>query len=238
MLVIQNPTYLNNSLIPILLRRKQQLSNIQFYWYFPFNNFKFTVGIWNLTIWNPEFLKVRFQMVRFSNGRDYSYSYSPNHLENPTIQNPAIFVWISSGFWQDGSHLSRFQMCGPLDFRSYSKSRPFATQSGFRPFKIQTSQDFKPPHRIQMNGLITCPNAGWPGSPGLPSYSSLEPWKASQWGVLPSSLSSIKAPHSLIYTLQWLPKINLQNKAPLPSSCTTTQKPEDNITNVEIFRQR
>ena len=46
----------------------------------------------------------------------------------PTIWKQDIFVWILNGFWQNGSHLSWFQMVGLPDFRSHSKSGPFATQ--------------------------------------------------------------------------------------------------------------
>ena len=38
------------------------------------------------------------------------------------------FFRISNSFRQNVSHLSGFQMVGLPDFRSYSKSRPFATQ--------------------------------------------------------------------------------------------------------------
>ena len=41
----------------------------------------------------------------------------------PTIQNPDVFVRISNIFWQNGGHLSGFQMVGVPDFRCHSKSR-------------------------------------------------------------------------------------------------------------------
>ena len=50
-------------------------------------------------------------------------------FENWIIQNPNIFVQISNDFWQNGSHLSGFQMIRLLDFRSHLKSRPFKIQS-------------------------------------------------------------------------------------------------------------
>ena len=62
--------------------------------------------MWFLTSWNPDFVKVGFQIVRFSNGRDLAMAIVP------TIQNQ---VWISNGFWQNGIYLSRFQMVGLLD---------------------------------------------------------------------------------------------------------------------------
>ena len=41
----------------------------------------------------------------------------------PAIWNLDIFVWISNGFWQNGGHLSGFQMVGLPNFRSHLKSR-------------------------------------------------------------------------------------------------------------------
>ena len=54
-------------------------------------------------IWNQDFLKVRFQMVRFSNGHALAISYNPNHLKTRPFK---CFVQISNGFWQKGGHLS------------------------------------------------------------------------------------------------------------------------------------
>ena len=53
--------------------------------------------------------------------------------------------------WQNGSHLSGFQMVGLLDFRSHSKSGPFATQPLFDHSKIQTSPDFRSPLSLLSN---------------------------------------------------------------------------------------
>ena len=39
-----------------------------------------------------------------------------------------VFDRFSNGFWQNGGHLSGFQIVGLPDFRSHLKSRPFATQ--------------------------------------------------------------------------------------------------------------
>ena len=63
----------------------------------------------------------------------------------PTIRKLDNLVLISNGFWQNCSQLSGFHMLGLLDFRFHSKSRPFATQPLFRPFKTQTSLDFRSP---------------------------------------------------------------------------------------------
>ena len=57
---------------------------------------------------SPDFLKVRFQTVRFSN--DWALAKAIAIV--PTIQNPDIFVWISNGFWQNGGHFSGFQIVG------------------------------------------------------------------------------------------------------------------------------
>ena len=53
-------------------------------------------------LWNPGFLRGSFQMVQFSNV-----------------------------FWQNGRRLSSVQMARLTDFRSHSKSGPFATQPLF-----------------------------------------------------------------------------------------------------------
>ena len=58
----------------------------------------------------------------------YSNGQSRTSHINWTIWNPDFFVWISNSVWQNGGHLSGFQMVGLPDFRSHSKSRPFATQ--------------------------------------------------------------------------------------------------------------
>ena len=74
-----------------------------------------TVGIWNPTIQNPEthevqtFLRVGFQMLRFSNGRALAMAIAIV----PTIQKPnhsksGHFFQISYGFWQNSSHLYGF----------------------------------------------------------------------------------------------------------------------------------
>ena len=67
-----------------------------------------TVGIWNPTIWNQDFLKVKFQMVRFSNGQALVMSI-PIVL---TIQNLDIIVRISNGFWQMAAIYPNFKWLG------------------------------------------------------------------------------------------------------------------------------
>ena len=52
-------------------------------------------------------------------------------------------IRISNGFWQNGSHLSGFQMVGLPDFRSNSKSRPITKLTSFWLFKLWTSPDFR-----------------------------------------------------------------------------------------------
>ena len=45
-----------------------------------------------------------------------------------TIQNPDVLAQISNGFWRNGNYSSKFQIVWLPNFRSHSKSRPFATQ--------------------------------------------------------------------------------------------------------------
>ena len=104
---------------------------------------QYLVGIWNTTIRNPETLEIRtFWMWDFKwSGFSCSYSYSPNYLKNWTIQNLDIFIWISNGFWQNGGHLSGFQMVGLPD----SIQNPDHLQPNLFPlFKIQICPDFDP----------------------------------------------------------------------------------------------
>ena len=100
------------------------------------------MGIWNPTMYsnsrnisNPDFLKIRFQIVQFSNGRAVAMAIAIV----PSIQNPDIFVRIWNGFWQNGGHLSSFQRVGLPDFRSHSKSGPFTSNL------FLTSPDFRSP---------------------------------------------------------------------------------------------
>ena len=55
----------------------------------------------------------------------FSYGYSPNHSKTGPFK---IFVQISNGLWQNGGHVSGFQIMGLPDFRSLLKSRPLSTQ--------------------------------------------------------------------------------------------------------------
>ena len=74
-------------------------------------------------------LKVGFQMVRFSNSPALAMAIAiASTIQKPDQSKSRCFCWISNGFWQNGSNLSRFQMVGLPDYRSHSKSRPFTTQ--------------------------------------------------------------------------------------------------------------
>ena len=96
-------------------------------------------------IWNSDFLKVRFQMAQWSNSRALALDMAIV----PTIQKPdhlksGGFCQVSNGFWQNGSHLSEFQIVGLPDFRSHLN--PDHLQPNlFWPFKIQTMSDFRFP---------------------------------------------------------------------------------------------
>ena len=54
------------------------------------------------------------------------FSYGPHSKTGP-FKIRTFFVWISNSFWQNGSHLFKFQMVGLPDIRSHSKYRPFTT---------------------------------------------------------------------------------------------------------------
>ena len=83
-------------------------------------------------------LKSRLFEDRISNGPVFKglgyrvcYSYGPDPFENRTIQNQDIFVQILNGFWKNGGHMTQFKMVGLRDFRSHSKSGPYANQPLF-----------------------------------------------------------------------------------------------------------
>ena len=123
---------------------------------------RITVGIQNPTIWNPDFLKVKFQIVQFSNG----WALAMAIAIVPTIPNPNIFVRISNGLWQNGSHLSGFHIVGLLELGSHLRSRPFSTQPLFDHSKSRLVQIldphfnwilFRPRSRVQRPRAKTVP---------------------------------------------------------------------------------
>ena len=104
---------------------------------------------------------------RISNGfvfewSGFCYSYSPNHSKSGRfcpdfkwfLTKWQPFVQILNGFWQNGSYLSGFQIVGLLDFRSHSKSRPFATQPLLDHSKSRLGQ-ISDPHCIQLTIELT-----------------------------------------------------------------------------------
>ena len=56
-------------------------------------------------IWYPDFLRVRFQMVRLSNGQALALVSTIQKLHHLKSR---LFVLISNDFWQNESHLFRF----------------------------------------------------------------------------------------------------------------------------------
>ena len=100
-------------------------------------------------ILNPETFEIR--TFWRSDFKWWGISYSPNHLKT-TIQNPDIFVRISNDFWQNRSHLFKFQMVGLPDFRFYLKSGSFATQPLFDYLKSRLAQILDP------NCIVTSPS--------------------------------------------------------------------------------
>ena len=85
-------------------------------------------------IWNPDWLKIRFQMVRFSKG-----------WALPLAMVRTI---------PKGSHLLGFQIdFWLLDFRSHSKSGPIASQTFFVRLKCRLVR-ISDPHCIQLQSWI------------------------------------------------------------------------------------
>ena len=81
-------------------------------------------------IQNPDFLKIRFQMVRFSKGRAVAKAMVPT-IPKPDHSKSGHFCLDFKWFRQNGNHLCEFQMVGLPDFRSHLKSGPFANQPLF-----------------------------------------------------------------------------------------------------------
>ena len=86
-------------------------------------------------IWNPDFLKVGFQMVRFSNGRALAINHSKSGRFCPDFKwfltKWRPFVRISNG-WASG-----FQI--PFEIQT------ICNPTCFGPFEIQTRSDFRSP---------------------------------------------------------------------------------------------
>ena len=90
-----------------------------------------------------------FKWLGFCNG----YSYSSNHLKTGPFKIQTFcsdFKW----FLKNGSHFSWFQIVVLPDFRSHSKSRPFATQPLFDHSKSRLVQ-ISDPHSIsKVNAML------------------------------------------------------------------------------------
>ena len=94
-----------------------------------------TKNFWNRTIFGcfrnfDWFLVLGFYLNFHFFGDDF-IRRSFNSLWSGFSYGYDVFVWISNCFWQNGTHLSGFQMFGLRDFKSHSKSRPFSTQPLF-----------------------------------------------------------------------------------------------------------
>ena len=87
------------------------------------SKYQTTVGIWNQetfeiqTFWRLDFKWLDFKWSCLS----YGYSY---HLKTGSFKSRR-FDWISNGFWQNGDHLSRFQI--PFEIRTKCNPTSFLT---------------------------------------------------------------------------------------------------------------
>ena len=91
----------------------------------------------NLTLQNPSFLKIAFQMVRFSKGLAVALAIAMA----PTIHKPAHLksghlVWISNGFWLNRGHLSGFQMVRLCSSNGWASGFQIISKMSFSPIKI------------------------------------------------------------------------------------------------------
>ena len=82
------------------------------------------------TVWSdlqPHRFENHILMVQLSKGQAIAVPRLPTvlKLDNSKSWN---FVQILKSFWQNGIHLSSFNMVGLLEFRSHSKCGPFVNQ--------------------------------------------------------------------------------------------------------------
>ena len=102
-------------------------------------------------IWNPDFLKVGFQMVRFSNGRALAINHSKSGRFCPDFKwfltKWRPFVRISNG-WASG-----FQI--PFEIQT------ICNPTCFGPFEIQTRSDFRSPLYTAQSNSILSKNSPW-----------------------------------------------------------------------------
>ena len=117
------------------------------------------------TNWNPDFLKVGFQMIRFSNSRALAINHSKIWTFLSGFQmvfdKMAAFVRISNG-WASG-----FQI--PFEIQT------ICNPTCFGPFEIQTRSDFRSPlYTVIPTWVIFDPSlhnlsVPWPLCPGVTS---------------------------------------------------------------------
>ena len=91
--------------------------------------FQDTVGIWNPTIRNPETFEIWTFWKLYSKAQ--VFKYLKLMAIDLTIWKPDWMVQISNDQYKMAAILVGFQMVGRLEFKSHSKSRPFANQPLF-----------------------------------------------------------------------------------------------------------
>ena len=119
------------------------LNTWHFVWYSNLKKIQYrhnTVGIRNMTIWNPYFSNSGLQMVRFLGVGLCLHHWSESQWSRQ-FENWTYFVWISR-FLQNGCHLLGFKSSGV--FMSLLKLGLFADQpTSFWPFKIKSYSLFE-----------------------------------------------------------------------------------------------
>ena len=106
------------------------------------DTFSILMGIWNLSIQNPETFEIRtFWRSDFKwSGFSYGYIYSPNHWKTGPFKIWTFmtrFQWFLTKWWPYVRNSNGF----PITFEIQTICNP----TSFQPFEIQTSQDFRPP---------------------------------------------------------------------------------------------
>ena len=96
-------------------------------------------------IWIPKFMKLRFQMVGYSNGVADGYVYV---LDRP-FKYQTFYIWK-----QDGVHLSCIQMVGLSGIQMAFENQTIWHPTSFWPFEYQTIVWYSDPHCLLSRNSI------------------------------------------------------------------------------------
>ena len=115
------------------------IPNIKFrFWMFLPLEYYIQWGIWNLTIWNSDFFKVGFQMVRLSNGLVLAIAIVPT-IRKPDHSKSGCFCPDFKWFLTKWRPFVRISNGWASGFQMPFKIRTICNLTSFWPFKIRIS---------------------------------------------------------------------------------------------------